>query len=65
MKSLFGASLVIAFLVICFMLSEAARNAGLSVWFAGGAFLSFVAFITYHVIAVLIEDYKALHKMKK
>ena len=65
MKSLFGASLVIAFLVICVLLSESARNLGLSVWFAGGAFLSFVAFVTYHVLVTLFEDYKALHKVKK
>ena len=65
MKNLFFASLVLAFFVSLFLGTEAARNAGVAPLVGAGAFLSVVAFVTYHVLVVLYQDYKALHKVTK
>lgn len=65
MKHIFGATLVLSFFLVLFFASESARNAGFSTWLAGGLFLSFVAFVTYHVLVTLYQDYKELHKVTK
>ena len=65
MKNLFIASLVISFFVVLYLLSAAARNVGIEAYVGAGAFLSFVAFVSYHVVVEMYSDYKALRKVTK
>lgn len=64
MKHLFAASIIVAFFVLLFLLSEHARKLNMSIQFVAAAFVLFIAFVLYHVIIELIADYKLLHKFK-